>query len=78
MYQKNKNAKYVSEEDEDRQFNGLAVSILTNGGIFEGMYHNGKCCGLGYELQPNGNTFIGTFKEGLKQGHGTYYWFANN
>lgn len=33
---------------------------------------------MGYELQSNGNTYIGTFKEGVKNGNGTYYWFTNN
>lgn len=53
------------------------MSIFNNGNIFEGNYHNGKCCGMGYELQANGNTYIGTFKDGVKQGYGTFYWFTN-
>jgi hypothetical protein len=54
------------------------VSLFSNGNIFEGSYHNGKSCGSGYELQANGNTYIGTFKEGVKQGYGTFYWFSNS
>jgi len=56
----------------------LSVSIFNNGNIFEGNYHNGHFCGLGFELHANGNNFIGNFKEGTKHGFGTYYWFANN
>ena len=47
-YKPNKGGKYCSEDDEGEHFNGLSVSIFSNGNIFEGLYHNGKCCGLGY------------------------------
>jgi len=46
----------------------MSVSIFNDGMIFEGNYHDGKFCGLCYELQPNGNTFIGNFKDGVKSG----------
>ena len=29
-------------------------------------------------MHPNGNTYIGHFKEGLKNGNGTFYWFSNH
>lgn len=29
-------------------FNGLAISILKDGRIFEGNYHDGHFCGMGF------------------------------
>jgi hypothetical protein len=42
--------------------NGWAISILNDGSIFEGVYHDSKPCGQGYQLQANGDTYLGTFK----------------
>jgi len=79
-YKKNTSSKYMTkaEEEEENSFNGLSVSIFENGSIFEGNYHNGNFCGVGLELQANGNTYIGSFKEGAKNGNGTFYWFSNS
>lgn len=42
--------------------NGWGISILNDGKIFEGVYHDSQPCGTGYELQSNGNTYVGSFK----------------
>jgi len=31
--------------------------------------------GKGVEIYPNGNLFIGSFKDNKKHGEGTFYWF---
>lgn len=58
--------------------NGWGISILDDGKIFEGVYHDSAPCGIGYELLANGNTYVGGFKSGTKVGKGTYYWFTSN
>lgn len=50
---------------------------MKDGSIFQGNYHDGNFCGLGYQLSAEGNTFIGNFKEGVKSGEGRYYWFTS-
>ena len=56
--------------------NGAALSLFKSGAIFEGIYHDGHFCGLGYDLQPCGNTYVGQFRDGNKHGQGSYYWFS--
>jgi hypothetical protein len=56
--------------------NGWAISIFNDGKIVEGVYHDSHLCGMGYELQSNGNTYVGQFKEGNKSGKGIFYWFS--
>lgn len=64
-------------EEGDRLMNGWGISIYNDGKIFEGVFHDSLPCGIGYELQPNGNTYVGGFKEGTKQGKGSFYWFSS-
>ena len=47
--------------------------IKANGDIYEGEFKNGKFDGCGNETLQNGNSYLGEWKNDLKNGRGINY-----
>lgn len=54
--------------------NTFSKKRFANGEIIEGFFENGKIHGVGTHTLPNGNYYIGNFKEGNYDGYGIYSW----
>ncbi|MBF03133.1 MAG: hypothetical protein CMP76_07535 [Flavobacterium sp.] len=54
--------------------NTFSKKRFANGEIIEGFFENGKINGVGTHTLPNGNYYIGNFKDGNYDGYGIYSW----
>lgn len=54
--------------------NTFSKKRFANGEILEGFFENGKINGVGTHTLPNGNYYIGNFKEDYYDGYGVYSW----
>ncbi|GAB1463412.1 hypothetical protein MASR2M52_14650 [Pedobacter sp.] len=54
--------------------NGFSKKRFANGEIIEAFFENGKANGVGTHTLPNGNYYIGNFKEDYYDGYGVYSW----
>jgi YD repeat-containing protein len=54
--------------------NTFSKKRFANGEILEGFFENGKINGVGTHTLPNGNYYIGNFKDDYYDGYGIYSW----
>jgi hypothetical protein len=76
LYHKPSNYQYKGSWENDKK-NGKCIEII-NGDIFDGFYKNGIREGKCTIIYRNKDKFIGTLKEGKKDGYGEIIFFKTN
>ena len=62
---------------KDGKIEGKVKAELINGDSYKGNFANGKFNGECEITYSGGDTYIGTVKDDLKNGEGTYQWYRN-
>lgn len=75
----NKTFTEMQSSEKDTCLSGDCINTFSkkrfaNGEILEGFFENGKINGVGTHTLPNGNYYIGNFKDDYYDGYGIYSW----